>query len=663
MRTLLAAFLLLAPALAGCIAVEPVDPAATLTPNAIAMTVPDGATLIRETDRAILEWANVSFPFTTTVTIPEGATLVRGIGIVDADLPVSVSMRNADTGRRRCNTDVVDAWNLPVRGVSTCSGIAAIDPPGAKWDVSASARGPGLGIVRVEFGTMPLDGLVGTLDLTQLSMPTFDLEPTRYLKVPSFDGTPLHVEVTLPVGEGPWPTVIAASPYNGQYDRGQTPAMWTYFTQDWAKRGYAIVNVDVRGFGESGGCVEVWGTNEQLDQEFIVNWVAEQTWSDGAAGFYGQSYVATTPVAAAVRAPEALKAIIAVAPVMDAYYDWHYGGVPNGENAASPVAYQMLVDVPPGPMTTDPAKLVANNAKGACDPTLVARSSDPRAIYDAFYEERNFSKGAADVKAAVLYTQGFEDSNVKSAMIPNWFNAITAPKLGLFGHWVHQHPTRADEEILFLGWMDQFVKGRNLGLGNVSHAEVVVDADTMRTTPAWPPVDATITELAMNFQTGTLGGEAGESAGFVLDPTGELDQKLVLTLDVAEDFGAAGTMTVNVVGTLMGAENAYLTAELYDGADLITYGMFNVAHRNGHHRYDPVTATERLTFAIPFLPTEHIFRAGDTMRVVLRATQPADHGLTLPGEAGLFTFSGETVLAIPTIDMGEYMPVAATATP
>ena len=66
------------------------------------------------------------------------------------------------------------------------------------------------------------------------------------------------------------------------------------------------------------------------------------------------------------------------------------------------------------------------------------------AVYDAFYEERNFSARAADVRVPVLYTQGFEDSNVKSAMITHWFNALAVPKLGLFGHWVHQHPVRAD---------------------------------------------------------------------------------------------------------------------------------------------------------------------------------------------------------------------------
>ena len=89
----------------------------------------------------------------------------------------------------------------------------------------------------------------------------------------------------------------------------------------------------------------------------------------------------------------------------------------------------------------------------------VARDLDPRAVYDSFYEERDFKKRAGQVKAATLYTEGFEDANVKAAMIPGWFNAIQAPKLGLFGHWLHQHPARLDCEALFVGWMEHYVKG------------------------------------------------------------------------------------------------------------------------------------------------------------------------------------------------------------
>ncbi|HEX2022615.1 MAG TPA: CocE/NonD family hydrolase, partial [Candidatus Thermoplasmatota archaeon] len=398
MRVPLVLALLAAP-LVGCVAPE--SPAATslasLDPAAIA--VPEGAELVAEEGRALLRFLDVSLPFEQEITIPAGATIVRAVGRIGEDAPLAASMANTETGRRRCNVDRLDAWDLPVTKVSVCSGLAAIDPPGASWTVRLFAPASiETGTVEVVFETTPLDGIVGTLDLSQLSMPTHELEETQYMEVPSFDGTPLWVEVTLPKGPGPWPTVLASSPYNTQHGRGETPAMWTYFTHDWAKRGYAVVNADVRGFGMSGGCVEIWSVNEQKDQAFLVDWVAKQEWSDGSVGFYGQSYVGTTPVEAAVQAPEALKAIIAVAPVMNAYYDWHYGGVPNGESTGSPQAYQIYTDPFPldpfDPLATDPeafmdpATVLLNKAKGVCDPAIIARANDPRAVYDAFYVER-----------------------------------------------------------------------------------------------------------------------------------------------------------------------------------------------------------------------------------------------------------------------------------
>ncbi len=662
--SLLVGAFMVALAFAGCVTTDPVlEDNQTVTPAPLLVEVPDGARLVEEVGRSILEWSDVTLPFSAKVKIPEGTTLVSAIGVVAEGAAVRPYMVNSETGRRRCNPASVDAWNIRVTGSSACSGLAAIDPAGTTWTVSVSGASVAP-LVQVVFSSLPVDGLASSLDLSKLSMPTYELEPTQYMSVGSFDGTPLWVEVTLPVGEGPWPTVLASSPYNGQTGRGTTPAMWEYFTHDWAKRGYVVVNADVRGFGMSGGCVEVWGINEQKDQAFLVDWVAEQTWSDGNVGFYGQSYVATTPVAAAVQNPEALKAIIAVAPVMNAYYDWHFGGVPNGESSGSPVAYQVLTDTGGDPLTTDPATLVANFAKGVCDPLLVQRANDPRALYNEFYVERNFSARAKDVTAAVLYTQGFEDSNVKSAMIPDWFNAITAPKLGLFGHWVHQHPTRADEEVLFLGWMDQYVKGRDLGFEKLPAVEIVVNASAVRRADAWPPVAPEIVALASDFAKGTLGPQGGgPTATIVFDGSGGAGSILSLKMPVDEAIALAGVATLGIRGTLHGAGNAYFTAELYDGDALVTYGMMNLAHRSGHEKYEPAHAAEEVAFDLPFLPTEHVFEAGRTMRLVIRGTQALDHGLTMPGQPGAFTMLGGdgTTLALPVVSITEYLPAPASA--
>ena len=187
----------------------------------------------------------------------------------------------------------------------------------------------------------------------------------------SFDGTLLHSEITRPVTKKKVPTVIVSSPYfagEGPY----SPDL----VKDWGPRGYAILNVDVRGFNESKGCVEVWGPNEQKDQKAIVEWAAKQPWSNGKVALVGKSYVGTTPLEGAVMAPKALKAIIAIAPVATAYEDWHYGGVPNGEQVLSPLAgYQILEGTTPD--GTDPVNMAENSANGLCDPTLCGPGERP----------------------------------------------------------------------------------------------------------------------------------------------------------------------------------------------------------------------------------------------------------------------------------------------
>ncbi|HLE47694.1 MAG TPA: CocE/NonD family hydrolase, partial [Candidatus Thermoplasmatota archaeon] len=517
---------LLAGAFAGCLGGGDPGPKTKARREIPIGAVPASAKVERVGTDVHLVWPDVALPFRETVSVPAEATLIRLVTVGPAGVAVRSNMVDADTGRRRCNTDSVNAWGYGITGTHICSGTALIDPPGAKWNLIASGPAGSKATVRLEFSSAPLDGLAGKLNLGELSMPTFVVTPTKGELVPSFDGQRMWVEVTLPEGPGPWPTVMAASPYNGQSRRinapGGTPAMWTYFTHDWARRGYAIVNVDVRGFGLSEGCVEIWGKNEQRDQAFMVDWVAKQPWSDGRVGFYGQSYVGTTPVEAAVQAPEALKAIIAVAPVINAYEDWHFGGVPNGENLGSPVAYQGVTD-PPGQGAT-PEAIVRNKAKGVCEPTVFARANDPRAVYDDFYKERNFKLRAKDVKAAVLFTEGFEDSNVKSSMIPGWFNELPGPKLGIFGHWVHQHPTRADEELLFLGWMDHYVKGRDLGFDTIPPVEVVTNVDTIRQAQLWPDPAAPIRELWPDFPAGKLHSEKPASlpqVQLLVTPVGE----------------------------------------------------------------------------------------------------------------------------------------------
>lgn len=706
MRAIPIVALLLVATLAGCTGpaqLPAVDPDSIAVPGgALKMALPDGVQLV---------WPAVKLPFVQTFSIPQGATMVRVTAFAGDTKAVNIALVNNDTLRRRCNNPTQLDFDHPILGEKTCSGLTAVDGPGAVWRATVTSPAldgiPVLASVKLQFLDAPLDGLVATLDLGRLSKPTHTLKPTATQFVPSFDGVKLRVEVTVPEGPGPWPTIIESSPYHDDGVRAN-PASYAYFVEDWAKRGYAIAVADVRGFGDSGGCVEVWGPNEQRDQAFLVEWAAQQPWSNGHVGFYGQSYVATTPVEAAVQAPPHLDAIIAVAPVIRNYDDWHYGGVGNGENVLSPVEYDVGVDATTGypfsyavgaagsalggnppalpnpgaipPPRGDPFQDLNNLGNGLCDPADAARPNDPRALYDAYYVERDFAARAGNVKAAVLYTHGFEDANVKAQMIPDWFDAIPSKKLGLFGHWLHQHPPRMDSEALMVGWMDQYVKGIDLGFGKLPNSDVVVDASHHRSGATWPPQGTTATTLFPAFGDNKLGpASGGGSASLTLDASGgalpvvsgDLDaRKLAYHTPepLAQPLALAGNAVVHVKGTLTGASNGYLAAALYEDTDtqshLLTWGQVNLAHNADHTVYTPIAPGQLVTTDLPMRPTEHIVAAGSRLRLELTGVTGAD-ALDPYGAGGLrFTFQGGadgTALVLPTLDVAAYEALPLTA--
>lgn len=714
MRPLFLAFVLTAPLLAGCLSdgdtADGSGPTEALhgDPELLATydAIPGDASYVPIDGGMALVWTDQERPFNATFVLPEGASMVRFVADPGEEETVDVAMWNEDTGRRRCNQQSVVDLNEPLRGPRSCSSIAYIDDPGTPWSVRTGSGDDPLPEVRVEFYHTALDGPAAAVDWAKLSKATHDLQPTQGFHIASHDGLELWVEVTLPEGQGPWPTVVAASPYNGQLGRigeswsgpddAGTPAMWRYWTQDWAKRGYAAVNVDVRGFGLSDGCIEVWGRNEQLDQKFTVEWVTRQDWSDGHVGFYGQSYVATTPLAAAVHQAKGLDAVIMVAPVVDAYYDWHYGGVPNGESSGSPAAYQVLTDAPPTPPTsgepgptqsylmdmgTDLPTIIEWSAKGLCDPTLAPRANDPRAIHNEFYDERDFGAKAGDITAATLYTQGFEDANVKSAMIGDMWNDITAPKLGLYGHWLHQHPPRMDAEVLFLGWMEEHVKGIDLGITDAyPDAIVSVDPDTRREAATWPPEPFHADPWHMDFDADTItrSGGAG-SADIDLFPASTLNTQdtqagpVGTYQHVLESEALSAPLPLvapkfEMDLTLQG-ENAMVYARLdevrEDGSErLLSWGMKNLALRWNPDTYDPIVPGTRFTDTLTFRPTEHIVADGSTLRLTIRGVQATEPlGTALP-QPGLLTVHGEgTYLAFHDISLDAYEPIPLTERP
>lgn len=96
----------------------------------------------------------------------------------------------------------------------------------------------------------------------------------------------------------------------------------------WTANGYAIVRADERGIGQSPGLMDTMsrGTSEAFKD--VVEWAAEQPWSNGKVGLLGISYYAGTQWRVAARKPKGLAAIIPWEGMSDYYRDrCRHGGI------------------------------------------------------------------------------------------------------------------------------------------------------------------------------------------------------------------------------------------------------------------------------------------------------------------------------------------------
>ncbi len=195
----------------------------------------------------------------------------------------------------------------------------------------------------IAIGAAPAMAAGPPQDYTQtanLSQPVFSEEEVvrEVFEVPMHDGIHMYVEVVRPAADGNYPVILEASPYHGTLaDRDGTRILPEPRDEDgapigltgyFAPRGYAVVMADLRGTGRSEGCLDHLGQNDAKDLKDIVEWAAQQPWSNGRVGMTGHSYVGSTPSVAAAQDPEGLVTILPSAGLSSMYDHQFQAGVP-----------------------------------------------------------------------------------------------------------------------------------------------------------------------------------------------------------------------------------------------------------------------------------------------------------------------------------------------
>ena len=85
---------------------------------------------------------------------------------------------------------------------------------------------------------------------------------------------------------------------------------WTGFEAPdplfWVRAGYAVVQADVRGMHKSEGSASVLSDRDAQDYYELIEWAASQSWSTGAVGLLGVSYLAMSQWRVAALRPPSL---------------------------------------------------------------------------------------------------------------------------------------------------------------------------------------------------------------------------------------------------------------------------------------------------------------------------------------------------------------------
>lgn len=498
-----------------------------------------------------------------------------------------------------------------------------------------------------------------------LSQPTFTDIERLVVPFTTQDGTDLHIEVVKPKGATNLGVILESSPYHGTlYERtgtrilplpldgeGNPVGLTGYYPQ----RGYAVVMMDLRGTGKSGGCLNHLGTEDQTDLKEVIEWAASQPWSNGRVGMTGHSYVGSTPMIATKLNPRGLVTIVPSAGLAAMYDHQFQGGVPFYLQLAGPVyGYQSLaVDSQLPPIGENPVSggQTGDDFGGGPQKALCGApdnaATQGAGIYfgqeSDWHRERDARKEATAWKGHVFLVHGVNDEAARiSAM--DWFTqrgGRAGDKLWI-GQWDHgigccpnQRGIQWTEALH--AWFDRQLLQKDVDTGPPVEAFLndeprVEDAATSRkeiqTQAAWP---GRTRELV--FGTGSAGtlveGSAGEPGGITFagtpeaftDPTGSSSAAQFETQPFKDDLLLLGVPKLDLAATIT-TPRVDLIGTLYVRKDetlrRITQWSINPLLREGAATITPVVPGARIDLDPPAFPIAHHVRKGTTL--VLRVT-------------------------------------------
>jgi predicted acyl esterase len=531
----------------------------------------------------------------------------------------------------------------------------------------------------IEPGQRRLNGPQTTgREYRNLSQPTHAMAHEDDVAVPMRDGITLLADVHRPAEPGRYPVLVAASPYPRQIQNLGAPAGFIEAgaSDFFVPRGYVHVIANCRGTSGSGGTFGFFDGQERRDMYDLVEWAAQQPWSDGNVGMIGISYFAGTQMEAAVERPPHLKAIMPIAGTFDLYESaTHHGLVSSGfltpflfmigmtSGHTNKLWRSKLMDAVRDLLLTPGIHKKFEMANGEAAiaglKILLKLHHDPhpwddlwRAIAaehpfrDAWWEDRNLLPLLDHVEVPVY--MGCDWQNVP-LHLPHTFTAyerLTNSKHvqvammgehGLAWPWESLH-------IEAIAWFDHWLKGQDTGiLDGPRFRYMVPEAEGWRTSDRWPIPEAVHLSYALRAD-GSLGEDEGEEGsrtymnlggGLNRPRASETDPPAFLqwtTAPLGHDLDLIGPIELQLDASCTAPDTAFI-AVLQDldqsGKGInVTAGYLRASLRGVDEAtsklgapflpcrtFEAVPIGEKVSYRIPLVPNARRFKAGHRLRL------------------------------------------------
>jgi len=321
--------------------------------------------------------------------------------------------------------------------------------------------------------------------------------------LPMRDSVRLSVTFSKPAPRSPgetFPVLLDLLPYRKDEFPERHPSYFAYF----ARRGYIMATVDIRGTGSSEGAVPPREYSEQeLDDAMeIIDQLSRMPGSNGRVGMWGKSWGGFNAIQVAMREPPALKAILAVEATDDLFHD----DVHNMDGAFHIDQFEQWMDhlviLPQTPAYELDEDYFENRFESY--PWFLTYAKQQR---DGEFWRRNSLRWQYEKLKIPAYLiggllDGYRDS------VPRMLENVKAPVRAAIGPYEHQWPDNGVPGPNYewrheaMRWWDYWLKDRDTGIMEDAPLAVFVreghaPALDLKTTPGhwiadeWPIPDAT----------------------------------------------------------------------------------------------------------------------------------------------------------------------------